>query len=117
MREIATLTCVSALFFLSGSALGARSLSPEENETLCERYGESLERKFSENPQQLIKELDELIVKIGSLGPDRVNHDKSGRMLASIAGPGSKEERKKLPTDCTSIFRSFISKTGWNPLR
>jgi len=73
----------------------ARKLSQEENESLCERFGSSLERKFSTNPQELVLELDELIVKVGSLGPDRMNHDRSGRMLASIASPAQRKEIRR----------------------
>jgi hypothetical protein len=76
-------------------AAHARKLSAEENEALCERYGDSLERKFSASPQALVQELDALIVKVGTLGPDRVNHDKSGRMLASIATPSARKEARR----------------------
>ena len=90
MGKTALLT-LAALLAVSSETFGARRLSPEENTELCERYGDTLERRFATNPQLLVTELDELIVKVGSKGPDRVNHDKSGRMLASIAPPPSKK--------------------------
>lgn len=95
MRTKAIFVLIAFAYLIQESAF-ARKLTQEENESLCERFGDSLERKFAANPQELVVELDALIVKVGSIGPNRVNHDKSGRMLASIAGPAQdKEHRKK----------------------
>ncbi len=87
------------LIFLiaAGDAFGAPGKRPKENEAICERYGESLERKFAVNPKHLVTELDELIVRVGSLGPDRVIHNKSGRMLASVTAPSESEVERNRP--------------------
>ena len=78
-----------------------RALSSEDSEELCERYGDSLERKFASNPKLLVQELDELIVKVGSRGPDRVRPlGDGGRMLASVAGPPKdKQTRERVSRD------------------
>lgn len=98
MRHITHINLIALLAvtaLLPRDTFAARKLSQEENESLCERYGDSLERKFVTSPQLLVNELDELIVRVGTLGPDRVNHDKSGRMLASIAGPSKESEHRR----------------------
>lgn len=71
-------------------------LDSERSDELCERYGESLERKFASNPAELVRDLDDLIVKVGSRGPDRVKPlGSGGRMLASISGPPREKEVRR----------------------
>lgn len=89
---------VYALDALAGpfSPASRKARTAEENEELCDRFGGSLERKFASNPAELVKDLDELIVKVGSRGPDRVNPlGTGGRMLASLSGPPAEAETRK----------------------
>lgn len=80
------------------SPLPRKSRTREAREEICEKYGGSLERKFASNPWELVEDLDALIVKVGSRGPDRVKPlGNGGRMLASIAeAPRQPEERNRL---------------------
>lgn len=91
------IACFIALAgFLSVSA-HARLRTDEENENLCGRFGETMARKFASNPGELVKELDELIVQVGSLGPNRVIHNQPGRKLASLSEtPRSPEVRRHI---------------------
>jgi hypothetical protein len=94
VRSLTYFLVFALLVFPARDTFAGASLSAKENEALCDRFGENMARKLAANPKQLAQELDELIVKVGSLGPDRVSHDRSGRKLASLSEtPRSQEAR------------------------
>lgn len=106
--QVLTVASVLALTVLALDAFAGpfsprarRPLSSEESEELCDRFGDSLARKFASNPKLLVQELDELIVKVGSRGPDRVRPlGDGGRMLASVApAPRDKATRERVNRD------------------
>lgn len=101
--HVITVAAVLALTLFALEALAGpfapaprRPKTQVENEELCDQFGDSLERKFASNPKDLVRDLDELIVKVGSRGPDRVSpQGNGGRMLASLSGPPAEKETRK----------------------